>query len=133
MSQNLKKKDETSKLNQIFMIKIRIGTESNCIFLGAPDRILDLHHQKMFTNIDSINDKVYLEFYDVINETGFNPKTAAVEDTSNLKLLALKIFDVRDFAFDEKGQCLDHRILVPVDKSGNVSQFTLSAKFVSSV
>ena len=103
MSQNLKKKDETSKLNQIFMIKIRIGTESNCIFLGAPDRILDLHHQKMFANIDSINDKVYLEFYDVINETSFNPKTAAVEDTSNLKLLALKIFDVRDFAFDEKG------------------------------
>jgi hypothetical protein len=54
----------------------------------------------MFANIDSINDKVYLEFYDVVNEANFNPKTVAVEDTSNLKLLALKIFDVRDFAFD---------------------------------
>lgn len=54
----------------------------------------------MTANIDSINDKVYVEFYDVINETAFDSKTANFNDLSNLKLLALHVFDVRDFAFD---------------------------------
>jgi len=59
------------------MIRIKIGSESNSIFLGAPDRILDLMHQKMTANVDSVNEKVYLEFYDVINETAFNTKTSS--------------------------------------------------------
>ena len=54
------------------MIRLKIGAETNAVFLGAPDRILDPLHQRMTANIDSINDKVYLEFYDVINETAFD-------------------------------------------------------------
>lgn len=43
MSQNYKQSvDET--LNAIFMVRIKVGTESNCIFIGAPDRILDPLH-----------------------------------------------------------------------------------------
>ena len=53
----------------------------------------------MFSNIDSINDKVYFEFYDVIKEDGFDPRTAAVNDLSNLRLLSHSIFDVKDFPF----------------------------------
>lgn len=70
MTQGLKKKDENSgaQSNMLFMVKLRIGTENNCIFVGAPDRILDPLHEKMSSNIDSLNEKVYLEFYDVLDE-----------------------------------------------------------------
>lgn len=56
----------------------------------------------MTANIDSRNDKVYLEFYDVINETAFDAKSAK-NDMNNLKLLALHVFDVKDFAFNSNG------------------------------
>ena len=50
------------------MVRIKIGAESTSIFVAAPDRIVDKVHQRMAANIDSINDKVYVEFYDVLNE-----------------------------------------------------------------
>jgi hypothetical protein len=119
MSQNYKQSvNET--LNAIFMVRIKIGSESNCIFIAAPDRILDPLHQRMTANIDSRNDKVYLEFYDVINETAFDAKTSK-NDMNNLKLLALHVFDVKDFAFNSYGQCKGHRVLLPVQTSGNVA------------
>ena len=59
---------QSSKLNEIFMLRIKIATEVNSIFVASPGRILDQIHQKMHSNIDSINDKVYVEFYDVLNE-----------------------------------------------------------------
>jgi hypothetical protein len=105
MSQNYSK-DTDESLNAIFMVRMKIGTESNCIFIASPDRILDPLHQKMTANIDSRNDKIYLEFYDVINETAFDAKSsAAVNDMSNMKLLALHVFDVKDFAFNHLGAC----------------------------
>jgi hypothetical protein len=54
----------------------------------------------MNCNIDSINDKVYLEFYDIIDESAFDAKTASSDHMDNMKLLALHIFDVKDFAFN---------------------------------
>ena len=80
MSNNYKKKadkrqlGENNKLNEIFMIKLKIGTETNSIYVAAPGRIVDVIHQKMTANIDSINDKVYLEFYDILNEDAFDAK-----------------------------------------------------------
>ena len=100
MTKAYKTKSETQDLNQVFMIKIKIGTESNSIFLAAPDRIMDPGHLKFTANIDSITDKVYVEFYDVIDESAFDATTANSSDLSNLKLLSLKVFDVKDFAFD---------------------------------
>lgn len=57
----------------------------------------------MYCNIDSINDKVYLEFYDILDESAFDSKTASFNNMDNMKLLALHIFDVKDFAFDSTG------------------------------
>lgn len=57
----------------------------------------------MYCNIDSINDKVYLEFYDIINESAFDTKTTSFNNMDNMKLLALHIFDVKDFAFNQHG------------------------------
>jgi len=95
-----KKQDAGStQLNQVFMVRLKIATESTCIFVGAPNRVLDLSHAKMFANIDSINDKVYVEFFDVVKEEAFDPRRTAVNDMSNLKLLSTKEFDVRDFPF----------------------------------
>jgi hypothetical protein len=68
----------------------------------------------MTVNIDSIHDKVYIELYDIINETAFDSKTALIDDINNMKLLGLHIFEVRDFAFNDFGQCESHRILIPV-------------------
>ena len=55
-------------MNEIFMVRIKIGAEINTVFVASPNRILDQIHQRMTANIDSINDKVYVEFYDVLNE-----------------------------------------------------------------
>ena len=101
-------------MNQVFMLRIKAGSESNSIFLGAPDRILDPLYQKMTAKIDSISDKVYLEFYDVLEEQTFNLKNADMKETKNLKLLALHVFDVKDFAFDKNGVATAHRVLMPV-------------------
>ena len=56
----------------------------------------------MTANIDSINDKIYVEFYDVLNEQAFDAKASnARTDISNLKLLSHRIFDVRDLPFND--------------------------------
>ena len=50
MLNNYKKKGEkrqlgdNQSLNEIFMIRIKIGTESNQIYVAAPDRIIDVLH-----------------------------------------------------------------------------------------
>ena len=84
----------------------------------------------MTANIDSINDKVYLEFYDIVDEQAFSNSQGGVNDLKNLKLLALHIFDVKDFAFS-KPDCLceNHTVLMPVEQSGNVAKFVFSAQF----
>jgi len=115
------------------MIKIKIAAESNCIFVAAPNRILDVLHQSMTANIDSINDKVYLEFYDIIKETAFDPKLANSNDLSNMKLLATKVFDVKDFAFDSNNICKAHKVRLPIELSGNVATFEFNATFTRMV
>jgi len=114
MNQGYRKTDSKSPINEVFMIKIKIAAESNCIFVAAPNRILDVLHQSMNANIDSINDKVYLEFYDIIKETAFDAKQADLNDLSNMKLLATKIFDVKDFAFDSNNICKGHKVRLPI-------------------
>ena len=115
------------------MLRVKIASESTSIFIAAPNRILDISHAKMCANIDSINDKVYIEFFDVINEDAFNPKVAASNDVSNLKLLSHRIFDVRDFPFNKLGITKGFRILMPVEHSGNVANFCFNADFVRAV
>ena len=107
MLNNYKKKGEQRQLgdnqalNEIFMIRIKIGAEINQIYVAAPDRVLDVLHQKMTANIDSINDKVYVEFYDVVDEKAFDARSNVGTNLSNLKLLSYKVFDVRDFPFNQ--------------------------------
>ena len=140
MSNNYKKKTNqvqlgaNQQLNEIFMVKLKIGAETNLIYVAAPDRILDVIHQKMTANIDSINDKVYLEFYDVLNEEAFDAKKSKDRtDLSNLKLLSYKVFDVRDLPFDQLGVARSFRVLMPVAASGNVASFTFNAMFQKNV
>jgi hypothetical protein len=54
------------------MIKIKVDAQMTQIFVQAPFKILDVLHSKMFANIDSINDKIVVEFYDVIEEAAFD-------------------------------------------------------------
>ena len=52
---------------------------------------------------------------------------------SNLKLLSLHVFDVKDFAFDQQGYCKGHRVLLPVQTSGNIASFTFNSRLVATV
>ena len=91
-------------MNEIFMLRIKIGTEVTSVFVSAPNVCRDEIHKKLTANIDSINDKVYVEFYDVLNEQAFDAKASnARTDLSNLKLLSHRIFDVKDLPFDKDG------------------------------
>ena len=115
-------------MNEIFMVRIKIGAETCTIYVASPNRILEKALPVMTANIDSINDKIYIEFYDVLNESAFDPRAQhARTDVSNLKLLSHKIFDVRDLAFNSDNQVQGHRVLMPVENSGNVSSFTFNA------
>jgi len=88
----------------------------------------------MFANIDSIHDKVTVEFFDVLKEEAFNPlSTAARNDISNLRLLSQKIFDVRDFPFRSDGSVEGFKVLMPIERSGNVATFTFNVSFKRSV
>mgnify|MGYP003346602358 CR=1 FL=1 len=87
------------------MIKIRVDKQSTCIFVKAPDQIIDMAHTAMNANIDSINDKVFVDFYDVLDEESFDPRKAISNDSSNLKLLSQRIFDIRDFPFKRNNSC----------------------------
>jgi hypothetical protein len=51
----------------------------------------------------------------------------------NLRLLSQKIFDVRDLPFNNQNEVQDFRVLMPVERSGNVATFTFNAKFTASV
>lgn len=121
------------------MLKIKVGSESNQIFVGAPNQILrpdpaNLSSQKMTGNVDSYFDKVYVEFYDVVNESAFDPRnTKSRTDLSNLKLLSHKIFDIRDLPFNSHGLAEGFRLLMPVAQSGNMAAFTISAMFQRNV
>jgi hypothetical protein len=90
------------------MLKLKIGTESTSIFIASPNRPIDPSHHKFTANIESVTDKVYVEFYDVLDESAFDPLLTEHTDTSNLKLLSIKCFDVKDFAFDHLNTCLNH-------------------------
>ena len=126
---------EESQLNEIFMLKIKVGAESNQIFVGAPNQILrpdpgNLSSQKMTANVDSYFDKVYVEFYDVVNEAAFDPRNRKSRtDLSNLRLLSLRIFDIRDLPFDKHGLAENFRLLMPVAQSGQMAAFSLSGMF----
>lgn len=88
----------------------------------------------MTANIDSINDKVYVEFYDVLNEQAFDAKASnARTDISNLKLLSHRIFDVRDLPFDHDGMVQGFRLLMAIENSGNVAKFVFNAAFQRNV
>lgn len=125
----LQQSEVNEDLNAIFLMRMKVGTESTSIFVAAPDRVIDPHHHRFTANIESINDKVYIEFYDVIDESAFDPTLTTTTDTANLKLLSIKCFDVKDFAFDHLGECDHHRVLLPIEYSGNVASFTLRARF----
>lgn len=56
------------------MVRIKIGSETCTIFVASPNRILEKALPVMTANIDSINDKIYIEFYDVLNESAFDPR-----------------------------------------------------------
>lgn len=125
---------QNSKLNEIFMVRIKIGAEHSSIFIASPNRILDPIHQKMAANIDSINDKVYVEFYDVLNENAFDLKASnSRTQLSNLKMLSHRIFDVRDLPFGSDGFVQGFRLLMPIENSGNVANFTFNAAFRKNV
>lgn len=116
------------------MVRIKIGAESNSIFVASPNRIVDKVHQRMTANIDSINDKVYVEFYDVLNEQAFDAKASnARTDIRNLKLLSHRIFDVRDLPFDHDGMVQGFRLLMAIENSGNVANFVFNAAFQRNV
>jgi len=55
----------------------------------STNKVLDVMHQTVSANISSLNEKVYLEFYDVIDESAFDSRTADNNDMSNMKLLAM--------------------------------------------
>ena len=83
------------------MVRVKVGAEHTSIFIASPNRILDPIHSRMQANIDSINDKVYVEFYDVLNENAFDVKAQDPRtNLSNFKLLSHRVFDVRDLPFD---------------------------------
>ena len=84
----------------------------------------------MTANIDSINDKVYVEFYDVLNEQAFDAKASnARTDLKNLKLLSHRIFDVKDLPFDDNRLVRGFRLLMPIENSGNVASFVFNAGY----
>jgi hypothetical protein len=83
MSMNYKKQ-ESGPLNSVFLVKIKVGTEHSSILVKAPNVIENM--AKMNANIDSINDKVYVEFFDVLNEDALDPQKQ--QSMSNLKLLS---------------------------------------------
>lgn len=131
MTMNYRKQANSAQLNSIFMVKIRVAQQMTCIYVSAPDRILNMTHSKMHANIDSINDKVFIEFFDVLKEEAFDPKTA--NDMSNLKFLSQTIFEVRDFPFGLDGSCHGFKVLLPIEHSGNVASLLFNASFIRSV
>lgn len=71
------------------MLKIKIATEMNTIYVATPNRILDVRHTKMCANIDSVNDYVTVEFYDVVNEQAFDlTNNFGYNNLENFKLLS---------------------------------------------
>lgn len=95
-------KQQGDDINAIYMIKIKIDHQSTSCFVKVPDIIQDPVHATIQANIDSINDKICVEFYDVIKEDGFDI-ISAYKNPSNFRLLSFKIFDVRDLPFDPEG------------------------------
>jgi len=84
--------------------------------------------------VQSLRDVVYIEFYDVIEEDNFDPKIK--QDMSNLRLISYKTFEVRDLPFLRDGdteEAIDYSVLMPIEVSKQVAEFTLRARFKTSV
>lgn len=80
------KQASNDSLNSLFLLKIKTGTEYTEIVLDVENGVVTPYTQQMTANIDSINDKVYLEFYDIIDEQAFSNSQGGVNDIKNLKL-----------------------------------------------
>jgi len=43
------------------------------VLVQAPNQILDKSHQVFYSQTQSINERIYLEFYQVMSEAAFDP------------------------------------------------------------
>jgi hypothetical protein len=68
----------------------------------------------MSSNIDSILDKIYVEFYDVLDESAFDP-SSSYKNTKNLKLLGHKGVYIREIPFNEIGLASEFTVEVELD------------------
>lgn len=81
--------------------------------------------------VENIRDLVYVEFYDVLNEEHFDPKEK--QPMENLRLLAHKSFEVKDFPFDSENFCNEYSLLLPIQSTSQVAEFKFNAQFIKAV
>lgn len=56
----------------MYMMKIKIGSENNIMYLVCPDKILNPANNKFYAKTSSLNEKVSVEFYHVLSEGALN-------------------------------------------------------------
>ena len=119
--------DEKGAANKVFMMRIKVGNEMKAVYIGAPDQIYGDQREavRLFSMVQSLRDVVYVEFYDVLEETDFDPKVK--QPMSNLRLLSHKTFEVKDLPFDESDFVESYSLLMPIDYSKKVAEFKFTA------
>lgn len=127
--------DKDDSENLVFMLKVKVGKETRIILVGAPDQIYgdpnQLESIQIHSTVQSLRDLVYIEFYDVLNEEDFDPKVR--QPMSNLRMLSHKTFEVKDLPFDKEGFVEKYSVLMPVDYSKKVAEFSFTAEFKKAV
>ncbi|CDW87445.1 UNKNOWN [Stylonychia lemnae] len=121
--QNQMNQQQNSQFQQLYLVKIREGIHQSQIIVAAPNSILDIHHKEFYTQTQSLNERIQIEFYQILSEEAFNPE--AKNNFKNLRLINHILLPLKFIPFDQDYALADnYNILTNLNKSGQVAQLT---------
>jgi hypothetical protein len=89
--------------SNLYIVKLKEGAHSNQVLVQAPNQILDKSHQFFYSQTQSINERVYIQFYQVMSESAFDPaEQKGAQQFENLKLIYQKTIPIKHIPFNEE-------------------------------
>jgi hypothetical protein len=123
--------EERRQIEELYLIKLKEGPHHNQVVVQSPDVILDRAHMSFFTQTQSPNERVHLEFYQILSEEAFEPSAPDFSSKRLIQQLTLPLKYI-PFARDEEySVASNHSFLVNMpENSGLVAELGFDFRYV---
>eukprot|EP00347_Sterkiella_histriomuscorum_P014269 403361529 len=121
-----------NQISHLYMIKIKEGLHMTQIVVASPNKILDINRSKFSTQTQSLEEKISIEFYQILSEEAFNPEIKM--NFKNMRLISHMILPLRNIPFNTiSNTANNYQILTNLGKTGQVANLNFKFKYTSLV